>query len=113
EVTIVAAPLAQKLPFIPVGMPSELIERRPDIASTERLMAAANAQIGVAIAAWFPDLTLSASYGYTGPTLGNLISAPNSIWSFGPAILETIFDAGLRAAQVKAAKAGHEQTVAN
>lgn len=113
DLTIIAAPLAKKIPAVPVALPSKLLERRPDIAASERQVAAANAQIGVAIAAYFPDLTLSASYGYTGMSLGNLISAPNSIWSFGPALAETIFDAGLRDAQVEAARATNEQTVAN
>jgi NodT family efflux transporter outer membrane factor (OMF) lipoprotein len=112
EVTIAAQPLAQKIPVVPTGVPSELLERRPDIAASERQMGAANAQIGVAIAAYFPDLTLSASYGFTGNMLSHLIQAPNSLWSFGPSLAETVFDAGLRDAQVEAARATYDQNVA-
>jgi len=112
ELTIPPAPLAKEVPEAPSGLPSALLERRPDIAAAERLAASANAQIGVAISAWYPDLTLTASYGYTGPSLGNLLTQPNSLWAFGPQIAETIFDAGLREAQVEAAKAVYDQEVA-
>jgi len=112
EVTIAPAPLAKEVPVPPVGVPSALLERRPDIASAERQMAAANAQIGVVTAAWYPNLTLSASYGYAGPVIGSLIQAPNSLWSFGPALAETIFDAGSRSSQIEAAKANYDQAVA-
>jgi NodT family efflux transporter outer membrane factor (OMF) lipoprotein len=105
--------LAHDIPVVPVGIPTALLERRPDIASAERQMASANAQIGVETAAWFPNLTLSASYGYTGQVLSRLIQAPNSIWSFGPALAETIFDGGLRAARVEAARALYDEAVAN
>lgn len=101
------------VPAIPLGVPSDLLERRPDIANTERLMAAANAQIGVAYAAYFPDLTLSASGGYQSTAMSQLFSLPSRVWSLGPNLAETIFDAGLRQAQVTAAKASYEQTVAN
>jgi NodT family efflux transporter outer membrane factor (OMF) lipoprotein len=89
-----------------------LLERRPDIASAERQMAAANAQIGVAMAAYYPDITLSASFGYTA-AMGPLFAASNQLWSFGAAIAETVFDGGLREAQVEAARATYDQTVAN
>lgn len=112
EVAIVPAPLAEKVPVVPAGVPSALLERRPDIAASERLMAAANAQVGVAISAWFPDLTLSASYGYTGVQLGSLISAPNSLWSFGPAIAETLLDWGARQAKIEQTEATYDETVA-
>jgi NodT family efflux transporter outer membrane factor (OMF) lipoprotein len=93
-------------------MPSALLERRPDIAAAERRMAAANAGIGVAISAYFPDLSLSGSYGFTGSEVGNLISTPNRLWSFGPSVAETIFDAGLRGAQVEQARATYDEAVA-
>jgi len=110
--TIKPAMLAHNVPKIPVGVPSALLERRPDIAAAERGMAAANAQIGVAIAAWYPDVTISGSYGYNSVQLGKLISSPMSLWSLGPALAETLFDGGLREAQVEAAHAGYDQTVA-
>lgn len=112
DVSIPRAPLNANPPAIPSGIPSQLLERRPDIAAAERQMAAANAQIGVAIAAYYPDLTLSASYGFISPMLGSLVQAPNSLWSFGPSLTETVFDAGLRAAQVEAARAAYDETVA-
>lgn len=101
------------VPLIPVGIPSGLLERRPDIAASERRVAAANAQIGVAKAAFFPTLTLGASGGYEGSSFAHWFSLPNRIWSIGPSLAETIFDAGLRQAQTKAAIATYDQTVAN
>jgi NodT family efflux transporter outer membrane factor (OMF) lipoprotein len=101
------------VPVIPTDVPSTLLERRPDIANTERLVAAANAQIGVAEAAFFPDITLSASGGYQSSALSKWFSMPSRIWSIGPSLAETIFDAGLRSAQTEAAIAAYDQTVAN
>lgn len=100
------------LPAIPLGVPSQLLERRPDIAIAERQMAAANAAIGIAKAAYYPDLTLSASGGYQSNNLAQWFSLPNRIWSLGPSLVETIFDAGLRQAQVRAATANYDATVA-
>ncbi len=111
--SIAPAAITFRVPVVPAGMPSTLLERRPDIAAAERQMAAANAGIGVAESAYFPDLTLSASYGYSSTVLSRLIQAPSSFWSFGPALAATLFDGGLRSAQVKAAKAVYEQSVAN
>ena len=105
-------PMVPALPDIPVSIPSDLLQRRPDIAAAERRVAAANAQIGVAQAAFFPDLTLSASGGYDSSMLSKWFSAPNRIWSIGPSLAETIFDAGLRSAQTEAAIAAYDQTVA-
>ena len=102
-----------RIPNIPAEVPSALLQRRPDIASSERAMAAANAQIGVADAAWFPDLTLSASFGYAATMLSHLISAPNALWSFGPQIAETVFDAGAREAAAEQAGALYDESVAN
>src|SRR5258706_15418973 len=86
------------VPAIPVGVPSALLERRPDVAAAERRMAAANAQVGVARAAIFPALTLSASAGLQNSSLAHLFSLPSRVWSIGPALAAAIFDAGLRKA---------------
>jgi NodT family efflux transporter outer membrane factor (OMF) lipoprotein len=108
-----AAPFAVKLPAIPGALPSRLLERRPDIAAAERRAAAANAQIGVAKAAYFPDLTLSASGGFVASSFAHWLSVPNRIWSLGPALVATLFDGGLRASKTKQAEAGYDATVAN
>lgn len=100
-------------PDVPPGVPSELLQRRPDIAAAERRVAAANAQIGVERAAYFPSLTLSGSYGFAATELGGLFDAPNSLWSYGLSIAETLFDAGARGARVKEAKAAYDQATAN
>jgi NodT family efflux transporter outer membrane factor (OMF) lipoprotein len=100
------------LPQIPAGLPSTLLERRPDIAAAERNVAAANAQIGVAQAAFFPTLTLSASGGYRSDSFSDWISLPNRIWSLGPQLALTLFDAGLRKAQSDAAIATYDASVA-
>jgi NodT family efflux transporter outer membrane factor (OMF) lipoprotein len=111
-------PLEHAPPAIPIGVPSQLLERRPDIAASERSMAAANAQIGVAVAAYYPNLTLSASGGFESSSLTNLLSYSSRFWSVGPSVSETIFDAGLRRATVlqfeatyNADVAGYRQTV--
>src|ERR1700733_12912295 len=88
-------------PPIPVGVPSQLVERRPDVAAAERAMAKANAQIGIAYAAYFPTVTLSSSSGFSSPTFGQLFNASNHTWSIGPSASETVFDAGLRGATVR------------
>jgi len=99
------------VPTVPPGLPSTLLERRPDVAQAERKVAAASAQIGVAVSAYFPSLTLSGSDQYTGPTLSKLISVPNRIWSVGPSLAGTLFDAGLRHAEVTQARAAYEASV--
>jgi NodT family efflux transporter outer membrane factor (OMF) lipoprotein len=107
------APLTSAPPPIPVGLPSELLERRPDIAAAERLVAAANAQIGVAKAAYYPTLTLMASGGFEGSRLSNWLSWPSRLWSIGSAIAETVFDAGLRRALTDEARAAYDATIAS
>lgn len=105
--------LGDVLPTPPsAGLPSQLLERRPDIAAAERRMAAANAQIGVAETAWFPDFSLSASFGYAATGWGALFSAANQAWSVGMAVAQTLIDAGARRAVVEQARAGYDQTVA-
>jgi NodT family efflux transporter outer membrane factor (OMF) lipoprotein len=101
------------VPVVPTGVPSSLLERRPDVAAAERQMAAANAQIGVAVAAYFPDLTLSGSYGYASNVVSHLVSAPNNLWSFGGTASETLLDFGARPAQVRQARAAYDAAVAN
>lgn len=113
DVSIAPAPFAKDVPVVPTGVPSTLLERRPDIAAAERTAAAANAQIGVAIAAYYPNITLSASYGFSSTVLDTLFKSSNAVWSFGPQLGETVFDAGLRAAQVAAARDAFDQAVAN
>ncbi|RCI69044.1 RND transporter, partial [Pseudomonas aeruginosa] len=93
-----------KLPDLPAVVPSQLLERRPDIASAERKVISANAQIGVAKAAYFPDLTLSAAGGYRSGSLSNWISTPNRFWSIGPQFAMTLFDGGLIGSQVDQAE---------
>ena len=94
-------------------MPSQLLERRPDVAVAERQATAANAQIGVAEAAWFPTLTLSASGGFQNSSLSKWLEAPSRFWSIGPQLAETLFDGGLRRAQSAQARAAYDAAAAN
>ncbi|HYP33742.1 MAG TPA: efflux transporter outer membrane subunit [Burkholderiaceae bacterium] len=105
-------PLALKMPATPAGLPSALLEHRPDIAAAERRAAAANANIGVARAAYFPQLTLSASGGFSAAALGSLFDAPARVWSLGAALAQTIFDGGLRSARTAQAEAAYDAAVA-
>lgn len=111
--SIPVKPLTTAPPPIPFGVPSELLERRPDIAASERLVAQANAQIGIARAAYFPTLTLSAAGGFESSSITNWLSWPSRYWSVGPSLAETIFDAGLRKATVEQYRAQYDETVAN
>jgi NodT family efflux transporter outer membrane factor (OMF) lipoprotein len=113
DFSIPAKPLDIRPPAIPVGVPSQLLERRPDIAASERSMAAANAQIGIAYAAYYPTLTLSAGGGFESSRIGNLLAWPSRFWSVGPSVSETIFDAGLRHATVLQYEAVYNADVAN
>jgi NodT family efflux transporter outer membrane factor (OMF) lipoprotein len=99
------------VPTVPAGIPSAMLERRPDVAEAERKVAAANAQIGVAKSAYFPSLTLSGSDDYAGRTWSRLFSLPNRIWSLGPSLAETLIDGGLRSAQVAQARAAYDVSV--
>jgi NodT family efflux transporter outer membrane factor (OMF) lipoprotein len=100
------------IPQVPAGIPSTLLQRRPDIAAAERRAAAASAQIGVETAAYFPSLTLTGSYGFASTELGKLFSASNSVWSLGISAAETLFNGGLTRARVSAARASYDQAVA-
>jgi len=111
--SIPVEPLTSKSPAIPIGVPSQLLERRPDIASAERLVAQANTQIGIARAAYFPTLTLSAAAGFQSSSFTTWFSWPSRFFSIGPAAAETIFDAGLRRATVQQYRAQYDETVAN
>jgi NodT family efflux transporter outer membrane factor (OMF) lipoprotein len=113
DFSVSAAPLRSDVPTVPAGLPSQLLERRPDVAQAERKMAAANAQIGVAVAAYFPSLTLSGSDDYTGSSMSRLIRASNRVWALGPSLAQTLFDGGLRRAQTAQARAAYVASVDN
>jgi NodT family efflux transporter outer membrane factor (OMF) lipoprotein len=105
------APIA--VPDLPAGLPSALLERRPDIAAAERRMAAANGEIGVAESAFFPDVTLSAQSGTQAPMLASLFTAPARAWSVGGNLVETLFSGGLNHATVEQQRAAYDAAVAN
>ncbi len=108
-----AAPLNTTPPMVPPGLPADLLERRPDIAAAERRIVAANAQIGVARAAYFPALMLSASGGFEGTSITNWLSGPSGFAAAGLSALETVFDAGQRRAVSRQAQAAYDESVAN
>lgn len=112
ELTIPFKTLATPVPDIPVGVPTDLLERRPDVAAAERAMASANALIGVGRAAYFPTLNLSASGGFASSSLGSLFSAPSLFWSLGATAAETVFEGGLRRATVRQYEAQYRADVA-
>jgi NodT family efflux transporter outer membrane factor (OMF) lipoprotein len=112
ELSIAVREQLPVLPEIPVALPSQLLERRPDVAAAERRVIAANAEIGVAEAAWYPDLTLSASGGYRGSSFADWIDLPNRFWSLGPQLALTLFDGGARSAELERSEAAYDQTVA-
>jgi len=111
--SITPEPLKTTIPAVPAGVPSELLERRPDIAAAERAVAQANAQIGVAQAAFYPNITLSPSAGLENLSVAQWFTWPSRVWSVGPWLAETLFDAGLRKATVRQYRAAYDETVAN
>lgn len=112
EFTIAVADWTMNVPAVPLGLPSELLQRRPDIASAERAVAQANAQIGIQRSAYFPSLTLSGSVGNAGSRVADLFGASTSLWSLGLSVAQTIFDAGATQARVEQAEAGRDAAVA-
>jgi NodT family efflux transporter outer membrane factor (OMF) lipoprotein len=111
--SLAPAPLDLPLPQVPVGLPSQLLERRPDVAAAERRANAANAQIGVAIAAYYPTINIAGTGGFESRNATTLIQGPSSLWSLGGSAVELLFDAGRRHAITEEARAGYEVNVAN
>lgn len=112
ELSIAVRDDIPSLPEVPLALPSQLLERRPDVAAAEREVMAANAEIGIAEAAWYPDLTLSASGGYRNSSFNQLFEVPNRFWSLGPQLALTLLDFGGRRAELERAEAAYDQTVA-
>jgi NodT family efflux transporter outer membrane factor (OMF) lipoprotein len=112
-VTIPPGALMTKIPLVPAGLPSTLLQRRPDIAAAERTMAEQNAQIGVAEAAFYPTLSLSALGGFSADPIYGLFSVSNTLWSLGTNASETLFEGGTRTATVRAAEFGYDESIAN
>ncbi len=111
--TLADSPLDARPPVIPPGLPSELLERRPDIAAAERGVAEANDRIGIARTAFFPSLSLSGTIGFEGSSLANLFNPSSFLWAIGPTLSQTVFDAGRRSALSEQANASYDETVAN
>jgi NodT family efflux transporter outer membrane factor (OMF) lipoprotein len=107
-----AATWNQAVPEVPAGLPSTLLQRRPDVAAAERRMAAANANIGIEEAAWFPTVNLTGAYDFASTSFGRLFNASAALWSLGASATESVFEGGLRVARVHAAKAAYDQSVA-
>jgi len=113
DLTLPPGALMTQVPVVPAGLPSSLLERRPDIAAAERTMAEQNAQIGVAVAAFYPDISLSALGGYSADPITGLFSVSNALWSLGTNASETLFEGGTRTATVKAARFAYDESVAD
>jgi NodT family efflux transporter outer membrane factor (OMF) lipoprotein len=112
DFSLAAAPLDNRPPSIPIGLPSELLQRRPDIAAAERRMVEANQQIGIARAAYFPTVTLGGAAGFAGTQGSNWFTWPSGFWAVGPALAQTLFDAGRRRATSESVRANYDATVA-
>jgi NodT family efflux transporter outer membrane factor (OMF) lipoprotein len=113
DLTIPHAPLTSRVPVLPPGLPSTLLQRRPDIAAAERAMQEQNALIGVQVAAFYPVISLSTLAGFVGSPLSQLFTVANRVWSLGASASETLFQGGARTAAVEAARATYDQSVAN
>jgi len=113
EFTLPVSPLTASPPSVPLGLPSQLLERRPDIAAAERRMSAANANIGVARSAYFPAIGLNVAGGFNSLIITTLIQGPSSFWSVGAAVMETLFEGGQRRAATEQARAAYDETVAS
>jgi NodT family efflux transporter outer membrane factor (OMF) lipoprotein len=112
EFSLAAAPIDRQPPRTPIGLPSELLQRRPDIAAAERRVAEANQQIGIARAAYFPTVTLGGTAGFSGAQGSNWFGWPSGFWAVGPALAQTLFDAGRRGARTESARANYDAAVA-
>ena len=112
DFTLAVAPWSPTTPNVPIGVPSTLLERRPDIAAAERAVAAANAQIGIARAAYFPTLGLTGSFGSSASRIGDLFSGSNSLWSLGLSVAQVLFDGGAIGANVDATRAARDAAIA-
>jgi NodT family efflux transporter outer membrane factor (OMF) lipoprotein len=112
EVSVAKAPLVDAVPTLDAGVPSSLLERRPDVASAERSMQSANAQIGIAVAAYYPQFTFTASISFLSTMLSNLVQIGSAVWSLGPQLAGTAIDGGARAAQVEGARANYDKAIA-
>ncbi len=113
DFSVAPASMRADVPTVPAGLPATLLERRPDVAQAERQVAAANAQIGLAISAYFPSLTVTGSDDYQANTISRLIRTANRVWAIGPTVALSVFDGGLRRAQVAQARAAYELSVDN
>jgi NodT family efflux transporter outer membrane factor (OMF) lipoprotein len=112
EVSVPVTPLSTRPPPIPMGLSSELLERRPDVAAAERRVAAANAQIGVFEAAYYPTVSLASTSGFQASDFSKWVSLPSRFWAVGPTVTQTVFDGGLRQGQTEEARAVYDQNVA-
>jgi multidrug efflux system outer membrane protein len=110
---VATAPLEATPPPVPLGVPSDVLERRPDIATAERQMAFQNAQVGIARTAFYPHITLSGAGGWQSTDIGSLLNAPSLFWSLGADALQPIFEGGRNRANLEAARAAYDQSVAN
>jgi len=113
DFSLAPAPLAGQVPHPALGLPADLLQRRPDIASAERAVAQASAQIGVAAAARYPSLALTGNAGADSRALSSLFNAPSALWAFGASVAATVYDAGRIDATIQAARAAHEASVAH